>query len=70
VDARGKGNCRMRGPAIPIVLQQSHGVAAMPDFDPNDHRMVAKQRWFEDFVVGERFVLPSSTQTAAIFAAF
>jgi len=42
----------------------------MTDFDPNDHRMVAKQRWFEDFVVGERFVLPSRTQTAAIFAAF
>ena len=42
----------------------------MPDFDPKDHRMVAEQRWFEDFVVGERFVLPSRTQTSAIFAAF
>jgi acyl dehydratase len=42
----------------------------MPDFDPASHRMVAEQRWFEDFVVGERFVLPSRTQTSAIFAAF
>ncbi len=42
----------------------------MPDFDPAHHRMVAEQRWFEDFVVGERFVLPSRTQTSAIFAAF
>jgi acyl dehydratase len=42
----------------------------MPDFDPKDHRMVAEQRWFEDFVVGERFVLPSRTQTSAIFTAF
>jgi len=42
----------------------------MPDFDPKAHRVVAEQRWFEDFVVGERFVLPSRTQTSAIFAAF
>ena len=42
----------------------------MPDFDPKSHRMVTEQRWFEDFVVGERFVLPSRTQTSAIFAAF
>ena len=42
----------------------------MPDFDPANHRMVAEQRWFDDFVVGERFVLPSRTQTSAIFAAF
>ncbi len=42
----------------------------MPDFDPVSHRMVAEQRWFEDFVLGERFVLPSRTQTSAIFAAF
>ncbi len=42
----------------------------MADFDPANHRMVTEQRWFEDFVVGERFVLPSRTQTSAIFAAF
>jgi acyl dehydratase len=42
----------------------------MPDFDPKTHRMVREQRWFEDFVLGERFVLPSRTQTSAIFAAF
>jgi len=42
----------------------------MPDFDPKAHRVVAEQRWFEDFVVGERFVLPSRTQTSAIVAAF
>jgi acyl dehydratase len=42
----------------------------MSEFDPSTHRMVREQRWFEDFVVGERFVLPSRTQTPAIFTAF
>jgi len=28
------------------------------------------QRWFEDFRIGERFVLPSRTLTDALFAAF
>lgn len=42
----------------------------MPDFAPASHRVVSEQRWFEDFVLGERFVLPSRTQTSAIFAAF
>jgi acyl dehydratase len=39
-------------------------------FDPAAHRMVPQQRWFEDFALGERFVLPSRTMTEAIFAAF
>ena len=38
-------------------------------FDPRNHRMCAT-RYFEDFVVGERFVLPSRTMTDALFAAF
>jgi acyl dehydratase len=42
----------------------------MAEFDPAQHRMVPEQRWFEDFVLGERFVIPSRTQTAAVFAAF
>ena len=42
----------------------------MTDFDPTTHRMVPEQRWFEDFVVGERFVIPSRTMTSAVFAAF
>jgi acyl dehydratase len=28
------------------------------------------QRWFEDFALGERFVLPSRTMTEALFLAF
>jgi acyl dehydratase len=32
--------------------------------------MVPAQRWFEDFTLGERFVIPSRTQTSAVFAAF
>ena len=32
--------------------------------------MVAEQRWFEDFRLGERFVLPSRTMTEAVFLAF
>src|ERR1700682_1033741 len=42
----------------------------MPEFDPALHRMVPEQRWFEDFVLDERFVIPSRTQTSAVFAAF
>jgi acyl dehydratase len=40
------------------------------DFDPAQHRMVPAQRWFEDFAIGERFVLPSRTMTDAVFLAF
>lgn len=40
------------------------------DFDPSQHRMVPEQRWFEDFRLGERFLLPSRTQTPAVFLAF
>jgi acyl dehydratase len=39
-------------------------------FDPARHRMVPEQRWFEDFALGERFVLPSRTMTDAVFLAF
>jgi acyl dehydratase len=39
-------------------------------FDPANHRMIPEQRWFEDFVLGERFVLPSRTMTEAVFLAF
>ncbi|WP_160122684.1 MaoC family dehydratase [Rhodovarius lipocyclicus] len=42
----------------------------MTAFDPATHRMVAEQRWFEDFALGERFPLPSRTMTEAIFLAF
>jgi acyl dehydratase len=44
--------------------------AEPPPFDPRSHRMVAEQRWFEDFRLGERFPLPSRTMTEAIFLAF
>jgi acyl dehydratase len=42
----------------------------MSGFDPALHRMIPEQRWFEDFVLGERFVLPSRTMTEAVFLAF
>jgi acyl dehydratase len=38
-------------------------------FDPAQHKRF-ETRWFEDFKVGERFVLPSRTMTDALFAAF
>jgi len=38
-------------------------------FDFDAHRM-CEQRWFDDFRLGERFVLPSRTMTDALFAAF
>ncbi|GAB3671031.1 MaoC family dehydratase [Salinisphaera aquimarina] len=46
-------------------------MAAQPDpeFDPRHHR-TTRQRWFEDFETGERFVLPSRTVTEAHFSAF
>ena len=42
----------------------------MTDFDPATHRMIPEQRWFDDFKIGERFVLPSRTMTEAVFLAF
>jgi hypothetical protein len=40
------------------------------DFDAaSDHRF-AEPRWFDDFAVGERFWIPSRTQTDALFGAF
>jgi len=42
----------------------------MTGFDPSAHRMIPNQRWFEDFTLGERFVLPSRTMTEAVFLAF
>jgi acyl dehydratase len=42
----------------------------MTDFDPARHRVVPQQRWFEDFKLHERFVIPSRTMTGAVFAAF
>ncbi|WP_428489622.1 MaoC family dehydratase [Rhodopila sp.] len=42
----------------------------MSGFDPARHRMIAEQRWFEDFHIGERFLLPSRTMTEAVFLAF
>ncbi len=38
-------------------------------FDPAAHRL-CEERYFDDFVLGERFVLPSRTMTDALFAAF
>ena len=42
----------------------------MAEFDPARHRMLPQQRWFEDFKIGERFVIPSRTMTSGVFAAF
>ena len=40
------------------------------DFDPTAHRLSAESRYFEDFTLGERFVLPSRTMSEAHFLAF
>jgi acyl dehydratase len=53
-----------------ITKQFCRGKPDMTDFDPAEHRVVQAQRWFEDFTLGERFVIPSRTQTEAVFAAF
>lgn len=41
----------------------------MPSFDPANHKRF-ENRWFEEFKIGERFVLPSRTMTDALFLAF
>ena len=38
-------------------------------FDPAEHRRY-ESRWFDDFRIGEKFVLPSRTMTDALFLAF
>lgn len=45
-------------------------IGRMSSFDPKAHRVLPEQRWFEDFVLGERFALPSRTMTGGLFAAF
>ena len=40
-----------------------------PTFDRRGHRM-CPTKYFEDFEVGEKFILPSRTMTDALFAAF
>ena len=42
----------------------------MNEFSPDTHRMVPEQRGFDDFRIGERFVLPSRTMTEALFLVF
>ncbi|MEM9140142.1 MAG: MaoC family dehydratase [Pseudomonadota bacterium] len=37
--------------------------------NPLDYKL-AETRWFDDFEVGERFYIPSRTQTDALFSAF
>jgi acyl dehydratase len=44
--------------------------SAASDFDPRKHRVISRQRWFDDFRIGERFPLPSRTMTEAVFLAF
>ena len=44
-------------------------MTADPGFDPARHKL-AEDRWFDDFVIGETFNLPSRTMTDALFAAF
>ena len=41
----------------------------MSTFDPAEHRL-AETRYFEDFALGERFVIPSRTVAEAHFLAF
>lgn len=44
-------------------------MTADPTFDRREHRMLPT-KYFEDFVLGEKFILPSRTMTDALFAAF
>ena len=52
------------------IAGAARGRGGMSEFDPAAHRMIPEQRWFDDFRLGERFVLPSRTMTEALFLAF
>lgn len=45
------------------------GSPGMTEFDPDSH-FVTTQRYFDDFTLGERYLLPSRTMTDALFSAF
>jgi acyl dehydratase len=59
----------------PLLGRSNHqpAIATREDmtepFNPADHRRY-ETRWFDDFSLGERFVLPSRTMTEALFLAF
>ena len=61
---------RELGYAQAEISALARGRSGMSDFDPAAHRMIPDQRWFDDFRMGERFVLPSRTMTEALFVAF
>jgi acyl dehydratase len=68
-DRADRIDCRDTANAVAVSVPQA-GKSGMTDFDPAHHRMVPQQRWFDDFKLGERFVLPSRTMTSAVVAAF
>jgi acyl dehydratase len=70
VDAGRAHDCPLQHFCDTDRLSAFAGNQGMTEFDPAAHRMVPAQRWFEDFSLGERFVIPSRTMTSAVFAAF
>jgi len=64
------GGIDCRNNTAAIRMNRNARKPAMTEFDPAQHRMVPQQRWFEDFTLGEHFVIPSRTMTSAVFAAF
>ncbi len=53
-------------PSLPMAHTRENDLQR---FDFSAHRM-CEQRYFEDFQLNERFILPSRTMTDAMFAAF
>ena len=41
-----------------------------PNFDPAEHHIIKESRYFDDLLVGERFIIPSRTLGDASFSAF
>ena len=53
-------HCRSCTPTVRYDREFRHGSRV---FDPAAHRLIPEQHsWFEDFRLGERFVLPSRTR--------
>ena len=49
---------------------RERGTGEPDGYEPSTHRMVAEQRWFDDFRIGERFPLPRRNVKKVTLLAF
>jgi len=68
-DARSIRHAETPRPLSALAQPRPSAALGESAFDAAMHRM-CPQRYFDDFKLGERFVLPSRTLTSALFSAF